>query len=219
MTQHGSGKPGRHNGIPQPAVGRLSLYLRQLEMLRQAGQRRISSRQLGESLNVNGAQVRKDLAYFGQFGHAGVGYDVDDLIGRLRRILGTDRTWNVTVVGVGNLGPAPMQYKGFVQKGFRLVAGFDTDPDKIGQTIAGIPVYAMDSLGLTVRRLDIKLAILAVPTEVAQAVRDELVRAGVVGILNFAPLPLAPQPGVAINAVDVAVQLEQLSFQVNAMQE
>src|SRR5213078_5419870 len=119
--------------IPNPAVRRLSLYLRQLEAFKRKDRRTISSKQLGESLNLTDAQVRKDLAYFGQFGHPGIGYRVDDLIAQVKKILGTDKVWNVLLVGSGNLGRALMAYKGFEKKGFRLVAVFDADPTKIGK--------------------------------------------------------------------------------------
>src|SRR5215207_7987715 len=115
----------RLDSIPNPAVRRLSLYLRQLESFQRKDRRTISSKQLGESLNLTDAQVRKDLAYFGQFGHPGIGYRVDDLIAQVKRILGTDKVWNVLLVGAGNLGRALMAYKGFGAKGFRLVAVFD----------------------------------------------------------------------------------------------
>src|SRR3989440_3881439 len=121
--------------IPDPAVRRLSLYLRQLEAFKRKDRRTISSKQLGESLGLTDAQVRKDLAYFGQFGHPGIGYRVDDPIGQVKRILGTDKTWNVLLVGAGNLGRALLAYKGFDQKGFRLVAVFDADPATIGKKI------------------------------------------------------------------------------------
>src|SRR5438477_10563371 len=123
----------RHDVIPNPAIRRLSLYLRQLEAFKRKDRRTISSKQLGESLNLTDAQVRKDLAYFGQFGHPGIGYRVEDLIAQVKRILGTDKIWNVLLVGAGNLGRALMAYKGFDQKGFRLVAVFDADPTKIGK--------------------------------------------------------------------------------------
>src|SRR5687768_4940410 len=119
--------------IPTPAVRRLSLYLRQLESFKRKDRRTISSKQLGESLGLTDAQVRKDFAYFGQFGHPGIGYRVDDLIAQVRRILGTDKTWNVLLVGAGNLGRALMAYRGFDQKGFRLVAVFDADGAKVGK--------------------------------------------------------------------------------------
>src|SRR5215212_10495302 len=119
--------------IPNPAVRRLSLYLRQLESFQRKSRRTISSKQLGESLNLTDAQVRKDLAYFGQFGHPGIGYRVDDLIAQVKKILGTDKVWKVLLIGAGNLGRALMAYRGFDQKGFRLVSVFDADPNKIGK--------------------------------------------------------------------------------------
>src|SRR5438477_12191589 len=118
----------RPDSIPNPAVRRISLYLRQLESFKRKDRRTVSSKQLGESLNLTDAQVRKDLAYFGQFGHPGIGYRVDELIAQVKRILGTDKIWNVLLVGAGNLGRALMAYKGFEKKGFRLSAVFDADP-------------------------------------------------------------------------------------------
>src|SRR5881275_2271008 len=123
----------RPDSIPNPAVRRLSLYLRQLEAFKRKDRRTISSKQLGESLGLTDAQVRKDLAYFGQFGHPGIGYRVDDLIGQVKRILGTDKIWNVLLVGAGNLGRALMAYRGFDAKGFRIAAVFDIDPAKVGK--------------------------------------------------------------------------------------
>jgi redox-sensing transcriptional repressor len=201
--------------IPNPAVRRLSLYLRQLEDFRRKDRRTISSKQLGESLGLTDAQVRKDLAYFGQFGHPGIGYKVEDLIGQVRRILGTDKIWNVLLVGAGNLGRALMAYKGFEKKGFRLVAVFDGDPNKIGKKYSSFVIQPMSELQETIQRLGIRLAILAVSAEHAQQVTDQLVEAGLRGILNFAPVSLTVPPQVGISAVDLAVQLEQLSFQVN----
>src|SRR5438477_1668916 len=121
----------RHDVIPNPAIRRLSLYLRQLEAFKRKNRRTISSKQLGESLAITDAQVRKDLAYFGQFGHPGIGYRVDDLIARVRHILGTDKVWDVLLVGAGNLGRALLAYHGFGAKGFQLAAVFDNDPAKV----------------------------------------------------------------------------------------
>src|SRR5881397_3504487 len=128
-------EPSRLDLIPNPAVRRLSLYLRQLESFKRKDRRTISSRQLGESLGLTDAQVRKDLAYFGQFGHPGIGYRVDDLIAQVKRILGTDKVWDVLLVGAGNLGRALSAYKGFNAKGFRLVAIFDADVTKVGRKL------------------------------------------------------------------------------------
>src|SRR5215831_14321399 len=130
----------RPDTVPNPAVRRLSLYLRQLEAFKRKDRKTISSKQLGESLNLTDAQVRKDLAYFGQFGHPGIGYRVDDLIARVRKILGTDKIWPVLLVGAGNLGRALLAYRGFDSKGFQLVAVFDNDPAKIGKKLGSFVV-------------------------------------------------------------------------------
>jgi redox-sensing transcriptional repressor len=205
----------RSEPIPNPAVRRLSLYLRQLEAFRRKERRTISSKQLGESLNLTDAQVRKDLAYFGQFGHPGIGYRVDDLIAQLKKILGTDRTWSVMLVGAGNIGRALCSYRGFNSKGFKLVAVFDNDPGKVGKKLGAFTIQPFDELAATVSKHEIKLAIIAVPADAAQDVADKLVAAGVRGILNFAPCSLDVPKDVSVNSVDVAVALEQLSFQVN----
>ena len=208
-------EPLRPDAIPNPAVRRLSLYLRQLEGFKRKDRRTISSKQLGESLNLTDAQVRKDLAYFGQFGHPGIGYRVEDLIAQVKHILGTDKTWNVLLIGAGNLGRALMSYRGFDAKGFRLVAVFDDDKNKVGTRQADFLVQPLSELAETVQRLNIRLAIMAVPAEVAQDVADQLVEAGIRGLLNFAPVSIQVPSDVALNAMDVAVQLEQLSFQVS----
>lgn len=204
--------------IPAPAVRRLSLYLRQLERYLADGKTTVSSKRLGADLGVTDAQVRKDFAYFGQFGHPGVGYQVDSLIGRVRRILGTDHIWNVVLVGAGNLGNALSAYRGFARKGFQIVAVVDSDPAKVGLPIPSLPgrrVQPMEELEKVVEEHDIRLAVLAVPADAAEAVVHKLAAAGVRGILNFAPVTLAVPPDVAVVGVDLAVQLEQLSYQVS----
>ncbi len=210
--------PPRPELIPDPAVRRLSLYLRELEAFKRKDRRTISSKQLGESLGLTDAQVRKDLAYFGQFGHPGIGYKVDDLISQVRHILGTDKTWNVLLVGAGNLGRALMAYRGFSSKGFKLVAVFDNDASKVGRKQAQLTVQPLSELAETVQAQQIRLAMIAVPADVAQDVADQLIEAGVRGLLNFAPVSITVPPKIALNAVDLAVQLEQLSFQVSLSQ-
>src|SRR5215218_5798737 len=205
----------RPDAVPNPAVRRLSLYLRQLESFQRKERRTISSKQLGESLGLTDAQVRKDLAYFGQFGHPGVGYRVEDLIAQVKRILGTDRIWSVLLVGAGNLGRALMAYKGFDAKGFRLTNVFDASPQMVGKRVPPFTVQPMSELEATILKQQIRLAMIAVPADVAQDVVDELVGAGIRGILNFAPTSVNVPPHIALNAVDLSVQLEQLSFQVN----
>src|SRR5438477_5905411 len=180
----------RHDVIPNPAIRRLSLYLRQLEAFKRKNRRTISSKQLGESLNLTDAQVRKDLAYFGQFGHPGIGYRVDDLIVRVRKILGTDKIWPVLLVGAGNLGRALLAYRGFDTKGFKLVAVFDNDSSKIGKKFGPFVVQPLSELTSTVQSKAIRLGMIAVPADVAQDVADQLIESGVRGLLNFAPVSL-----------------------------
>lgn len=205
------------NHFPAPAVMRLSLYLRELDKLWHNDRRTVSSRELGDALRISAPQIRKDLAYFGTFGRPGIGYDIAELMTKLRRILGTDRTWNVLLVGAGNLGMALSAYRGFSRKGFRLVAVFDSDDRKVGRTVTGLGelvIQPLSDLAATVRDRDIRLAIVAVPAEAAQSVADQLVAAGVRGLLNFAPISLNVDSKVAVAAVDLAVELEQLSFQL-----
>jgi redox-sensing transcriptional repressor len=205
--------------IPDPTVRRLCLYLRQLEVFLKEERITVSSRQLGDSLGLTDAQVRKDLTYFGTFGHPGVGYNITDLLTRIRRILGTDQPWIVVLVGVGNLGRALLNYGGFAAKGLKLCGAFDADPQKIGITLVGHTVLPMDVLHDTLVAKDCRLAILTVPADTAQDVADQLVKAGIKGILNFSPKSLVVPPTVAVQAVDLSLQLEQLMFQasLNAM--
>lgn len=206
--------------IPEPTVRRLSLYLRELENLRRADHRTVASKRLAQALKLTPTQIRKDLAHFGQFGRRGVGYGIVELVAEIRRILGTDRTWNVLLVGAGNLGAALSAYRGFAKKGFRLVAVFDVDKSKIGRPVSALQhdlrVQSIDDIPKTVRQKDIRLAIVAVPGEAAQQVADILVAAGIRGLLNFAPVSLDVDSKVALSSVDLAVHLEQLSFQVGA---
>src|SRR5688572_25175702 len=169
MTEHNRlDRSDRQEPIPNPAVRRLSLYLRQLEAFKRKDRRTISSKQLGESLGLTDAQVRKDLAYFGQFGHPGIGYRVDDLIGQVKRILGTDKVWNVLLVGAGNLGRALCAYRGFNSKGFQLAAVFDNDPSKVGRKIGSFTVQPLEEIPAAVQKHGIRLAIIAVPADAAQ---------------------------------------------------
>lgn len=201
--------------IPRATVKRLSLYLRELESRNSQNQKTINSKQLGEALSLTDAQVRKDLAYFGQFGYPGVGYKIQELIENLRRILGTDRKWNAVVVGAGNIGRAVMAYQRFRQKGFEVVAVFDNDCSIVGQVISGHHVRPMSDLSTLVGERDVKIGILAVPAPVAQEVADQLIEAGVQGILNFAPVRLDVHDEVGITSVDFSVALEQLAFQIS----
>jgi len=170
---------------------------------------------LGEALGLTDAQVRKDLACFGQFGHPGIGYRVPDLIENLRRILGTDRSWNAAVVGAGKIGRAVMAYQRFRRKGFEVVAVFDNDPKVVGTVVADHHVRPLEDLHMLVEERDIKMGILAVPADAAQSVADLLIDSGVLGILNFSPVRLDVHDAVSVVSVDFSVSLEQLAFQIS----
>ena len=201
--------------IPGPAVYRISYYLRQLESLQQSARETVSSKQLGKALGFTDAQVRKDLTYFGQFGHPGVGYRVDELIHRLKKILGTDRVWPVILIGAGNLGRALMSYKGFLRKGFQLAAVFDADPAKIGRRFGELEIQSMEKLSDCVTATQVRMAIVAVTPDAAQGVVNMLAQAGIRGVLNFSPTNLNVPPNVFVQSVDLALQLEQLSFRMS----
>jgi redox-sensing transcriptional repressor len=192
------------------------LYLRRLERLSEKGIEKVSSRDLADLLHITAAQLRKDLAYFGQFGRPGVGYRIRPLIDELRRIFGTDQIRRVAVVGIGDLGSALLHYRVFRKRRFDLTAAFDIAPAKIGRQVGQVTIQHINELHKVVRANDIKLAIIATPAEAAQQVADMLCEAGIKGILNFAPTTLQTPPDVAVKPVDLASSLEQLSFQVHA---
>ena len=200
--------------VPKAVVSRLSLYLRELQHLVRDGHQRTSSSQLGRLLGFSDAQVRKDLAYFGHFGHPGIGYRCDDLIKAVRKILGTDRDWPVAMIGTGNLGRALLGYKGFSHQGFHIAAAFDVDPQRVGATIEGVRVFHLDQLNEVAVDHKIKLGMIAVPSPAAQSVADRLVAAGIEGIVNFAPVTITLPDHVRQVGVDLAIELEQLSFAV-----
>jgi redox-sensing transcriptional repressor len=200
--------------VPKAVVSRLSLYLRELQQLVRGGKATVSSHQLGRLLGFTDAQVRKDLTHFGQFGHPGIGYRCEELILAIRRILGTDRVWTVGLVGVGNLGRALLGYKGFAAKGFTIVAAFDADPRKANTSVDGIQVHSLDRLREVIERHQIQLAMLTVPATAAQQVADIVAAAGVTGIVNFAPITLSLPEEISLVGVDLATELEQISFSV-----
>jgi redox-sensing transcriptional repressor len=165
-------------------------------------------------LGINDAQVRKDLAFFGQFGYPGIGYRIEELSAALRGILGIDRVWPTALVGLGNLGRALLKYRGFRSRGFHVVAIFDNDPKKVGQSHGGLVVQNLDQLSKARIALGLDLAILCVPADVAQRVADQVVACGIHGILNFAPVALNVPPMISVMAVDLSVQLEHLAYKV-----
>jgi redox-sensing transcriptional repressor len=195
----------------------LSFYLRQLDQASAQGLATVSSARLAAALGSTAAQVRKDLNRFGQLGRPGVGYGVEELRRTVRQLLGVDRRWPVAVVGVGNLGRALTRYRGFRERSFDVVALFDADPAILGTTVAGIKVSPLSKVSKVVAERGVRLAILTVPAEAAQGAADALVRAGVAGILNFAPATLRVPAGVALYPADLTVFLEQLSCQVSGV--
>lgn len=200
--------------ISEKTVTRLSIYLRCIEELENEGMASVSSTQLADRFGLNSAQVRKDLAYFGQFGIRGLGYYITPLRHSLEEILGLKRAWEVALVGLGNLGSALIAYKGFQEKGFKIAVVFDRDPAKIGRRVEGIPVMDMGSIVSVIRKRRIKIGILAVPAAGAQAVFDALVKGGVIAVLNFAPTQLTGPDSVKIQNVDLSALLKTLSYHI-----
>ena len=206
--------PSRHQ-IPAPTVKRLTLYLREVEHRLSQGETSVSSRQLGQGLGVTDTQIRKDLSWFGQFGQAGVGYAIEDLATRLRQILGKDRVWKTALVGAGRLGQAIMSYGPFARDGFEIAAVFDADSSLIGSEVGGHRIRQMEELDQIVREREIMLGIVSVPKEAAQSIAERLIDAGVLGILNFAPVRLDVGDRASVVSVDFSARLEQLAFQVS----
>ena len=199
--------------VSELTTNRLSVYLRCLNVLEQTGVRTISSQSLAEQFHLNAAQIRKDLAYFGEFGVRGVGYYVRDLKRHLRQILGLDRNLRVAIMGAGNLGLALADYPGFRQEGFEISALFDTLKEKVGQqSRTGVPIHDIVDLKKVTRREAIRIAVIAVPAPSAQHVLGLVVAAGIKAVLNFSPGTLQVPPDVKLKGVDLTVSLESLSF-------
>lgn len=199
--------------VSELTTGRLSVYLRCLNQLEAAGVETISSQALAEQFHLNAAQIRKDLAYFGEFGVRGVGYYVKDLKIQLRRILGLDRKLRVAVLGAGNLGLALADYPGFRREGFDIVALFDSADAKIGEeSRGGVPIFDIRDVRKILRRERVDIVVLAVPAESAQQVLDQVAGSGVKAVLNFSPGTLKVPPGIKLKGVDLTVSLESLSF-------
>jgi redox-sensing transcriptional repressor len=198
--------------IADSTVRRLSAYLRFLEDFETRGLSTISSEELANRGGTTSAQVRKDLSFFGSFGKRGLGYSVPELAGRLREILGLGKEWRVVIVGAGKIGAALAQYRGFRQRGFNILAAYDNNPDKIGRKLEGIPVRDIEQLERDIQRDKPDIVVLTVPGDEAQDVVDRVVKAGVKAILNFAPAQLHAPVDVAIKTVNMAMELEGLSF-------
>jgi redox-sensing transcriptional repressor len=208
------------DAVSELTTGRLSVYLRCLTFLESQQQKTVSSHELAERFHLNSAQIRKDLACFGEFGTRGVGYDVSQLKQQLVQELGIDRTRNVVIIGAGNLGMALADYAGFNTNGFHIVAMLDVDQSKVGRTSRqGIPVLAYEQLADVVRRNHVEIGIVAVTAESAQSVHDALVAAGLRAILNFAPVQMRLQEGVKVKSVDLRINLESLSFHLKNVED
>ncbi len=198
--------------IPRKTIYRLSVYLRCLQRLKSNAIRTVSSEALAKAAGVKSTQLRKDLTYFGQFGTRGLGYDVEQLAKMISDLLGTNSLQPVILIGVGSLGTALLAYRGFEQEGFEIVAAFDIDPKRPRNRKLTQPVLPMEKLADFARDRTVKMAILSVPASVAQEVANQLVEAGIAGILNFAPLVLSVPEDVVVNNVNLAIELENLSY-------
>jgi redox-sensing transcriptional repressor len=198
--------------IPRKTVYRLSIYLRCLARLRENGLVTVSSEALAKAAGVKSTQLRKDLAYFGTFGTRGRGYDVAELLHKISDELGTSSLQPVILVGVGNLGLALLSYRGFEKEGFEIVGAFDAEPRRRRDKEIKQPIMAMDELPRFVAERGVKMAILSVPAATAQSVANGLIAAGITGILNFAPMVLSVPEEVTVNNVNLAIELESLSY-------
>jgi redox-sensing transcriptional repressor len=198
--------------IADSTVRRLSAYLRFLEDFETRGLATISSEELAKLGGTTSAQVRKDLSFFGSFGKRGLGYSVPELAGRLREILGLGREWRVVIIGAGKIGAALAQYRGFRQRGFVILGAYDSNPEKIGKTVEGMAVSDIAQMERDFARGIPDIVVLTVPAEVAQGVLDRVVKAGVKAVLNFAPTQLQAPPDVTVKTVNMAMELESLSF-------
>jgi redox-sensing transcriptional repressor len=198
--------------IADSTVRRLSIYLRFLEEFEERGSATVSSEELARRGGTTSAQVRKDLSFFGSFGKRGLGYSVPELLTALREILGLGREWRVIIVGAGKIGAALAQYRGFRQRGFQIVAAYDTNPEKVGRPLEGVQVRDMSRLEADVAKDHPDIAVLAIPSDNAQAVLDRVVKAGIKAVLSFAPAQLHAPPDVTVKAVNMAMELEGLSF-------
>lgn len=201
--------------VPETSIVRLSVYSRHLARLDRKGVITISSGEIAEGVGVSPAQVRKDLAYFGEFGTRGVGYNVKDLHHHILKILGLNNNWPVVLVGAGNLGRALCLYRGFVERGFRIVGIFDNDREKIGQILAGSEILGLDQLEKVIRQESAQIGIIAVPGDYAQEIANLLIKFGIKAILNFAPQAINVPEEVELRNIDLAVNLEVLTFKLS----
>jgi len=203
----------RESSIPDATIERIALYSRPIENLMEKGVKVVSSEKLAEMCRVNPAQVRKDLSYFGEFGVRGVGYDVRDLLGEIKKILVSDREWRLGIVGLGNLGMALVAHDNFLKRGYRFVAAFDSDPEKIGKKIPpGLIIQPVTKLQELAQDLGMEIGVITTPASRAQGVADMLIEAGMKAILNFSPIQVRKPECCLVQNVDFTVNLDNLAF-------
>lgn len=202
----------RERSIPEATVGRLPVYLRALVDMAAAGTTTVSSETLAEAAGVNSAKVRKDLSHLGSYGTRGVGYDVAYLVHQIRRELGLTQHWAIVIAGIGNLGHALANYRGFAERGFRVAGLVDADIAKVGEVVGGMAIRHIDDLPALVASEDVAIGVIATPAAVVQEVADQMVAAGIRSILNFAPAVIAVPARVSVRKVDLAIELQILAF-------
>jgi len=198
--------------IPDIIIGRLPVYLRALQHLADRGVLTTSSQELGELIGISAAQIRKDISQFGEFGKQGTGYSIAFLIERLQDILKVDRVWDMAIVGMGDIGHALARYNGFSNRGFRVTIVFDNDPQKIGQKIGDFEVFGLAVMAEKIKQQKIKIAVLTVPASAAQEMADQLVKAGVKAILNYAPTSLSVPDDVHVQYIDPVTHLQRMTY-------
>jgi redox-sensing transcriptional repressor len=198
--------------IPDIIIGRLPVYLRALQRLSDRGIQTTSSQELGEIVGISAAQIRKDISQFGEFGKQGTGYSIPFLIERLRGIMKVERVWDVVIVGMGDMGHALARYNGFTDRGFRVKMVFDNDPAKVGQKVGDFEISDIAGMVEKIKQNKIKIAMLTVPAKAAQEMADQLVKAGVKAILNYAPISLNVPPGVRVQYIDPVTHLQRMTY-------
>ncbi len=202
--------------IPLATINRLSVYLRVLQELMEEDIEVVSSEKLARQCSVNPAQIRKDLAYFGEFGVRGVGYKVADLIHQIKNILGLNRTWNLAMIGVGNLGLALIRYGNFVKHGYIFVAAFDVDPNKVGKRLPnGLIINHIEELEEVVKERNVNIGVIATPASAAQSVANQLILAGINGILNFAPVQIQVPDCCHVENIDFTIKLDSIAYHLS----
>ena len=209
----------KESKIPDATIERIALYSRPLERLLEKGEQLVSSERLAVLCNVNPAQVRKDLSYFGEFGVRGIGYDVPDLLKEIRKILVSDREWKLGIVGLGNLGMALVENANFAKRGYKFVAAFELDPQKIGKKLpCGLIIQSVEKLKTLTQELGIEVGVIATQPSQAQAVADMLIETGIKAILNFSPVQLRQPKGCLLENVDFSVKLDDLAYHLSKVE-